>query len=176
MKVYVTLLDCQYFTYLSYIPYRCVPQESFAQSFNSNWRPSKSWLKKLNTLFSSIQQNISYSVSYLKTKQEIRSRKEFSAPLLENSTPAEYFCVWKKKHWVCELESGLITVDHKKIPWSKTALEGCLAPVYRREKRFSDICIPCVRLTNNGLNVGLTSLLQTLIRKTGKGRKDTIMN
>ena len=35
----------------------------------------------------------------------------------------------------------------------------CLAPVYRRERRFFEICVPDVRLRNNGSNVGLTSLL-----------------
>ena len=50
----------------------------------------------------------------------------------------------------------------------------CLAPNYRREKRFFDICIPGVRLQNNGSNVGPTSLLQILIREMGKGRTDTI--
>ena len=45
-----------------------------------------------------------------------------------------------------------------------------------RERRFSDICIPGMRLRNNGSNVGLTSLLQILIREMGKGRTDTIMD
>ena len=39
----------------------------------------------------------------------------------------------------------------------------CLAPIYRRERRFFDICIPGVRLRNNGSNVGPTSLLQILV-------------
>ena len=52
----------------------------------------------------------------------------------------------------------------------------CLAPIYRRERRFSDICIPGVRLRNNGSNVGPTSLLQILIREMGKERMDTITN
>ena len=47
----------------------------------------------------------------------------------------------------------------------------CLAPTYRRERRFFDICIPGVRLRNSGSNVGLSSLLQILIRKMGKGRQ-----
>ena len=50
----------------------------------------------------------------------------------------------------------------------------CLAPIYRRERRFFDVCVPGVRLRNNGSNVGLTSLLQILIREMGKGRTDTI--
>ena len=41
----------------------------------------------------------------------------------------------------------------------------CLAPVYQRERRFFDICIPDVLLRNNGSNVCLTSLLQTLINQ-----------
>ena len=45
----------------------------------------------------------------------------------------------------------------------------CLAPIYRRERRFFDICIPGVRLRNNGSNVGPTSLLQILTREMGKG-------
>ena len=45
----------------------------------------------------------------------------------------------------------------------------CLAPIYRRERRFFDICIPDVRLRNNGSNVGPTSLLQMLIREMKKG-------
>ena len=49
-----------------------------------------------------------------------------------------------------------------------------LTPIYRREKRFFDICIPGVRLRNNGPDVGPTSLLQILIREMGKGRTDTI--
>ena len=44
----------------------------------------------------------------------------------------------------------------------------CLTPIYRRERRFFDICIPGVRL-NNGSNVGPISLLQMLIRQMKKG-------
>jgi len=36
-------------------------------------------------------------------------------------------------------------------------LNKCLAPVYRRERRFFGICIPNVRLRNNGSNVGPSS-------------------
>ena len=50
----------------------------------------------------------------------------------------------------------------------------CLAPIYRRERKFFDICIPSVRLRNNGSNVGLTSLLQILIREIGKGRTNDL--
>jgi len=46
---------------------------------------------------------------------------------------------------------------------------GCLAPIYRRERRFFEICMPGVRLRNSGSNVGPTSLLQMLIREMGKG-------
>ena len=52
----------------------------------------------------------------------------------------------------------------------RSIVKVCLAPVYRRERRFFDECIPSVRLRNNGSNVGLTSLLQILIRETGKGK------
>ena len=54
---------------------------------------------------------------------------------------------------------------------------NCLAPIYRRERKFFEICIPAIlrkRLRNNGPDVGPTSLLQILIRDTGKGRMDTI--
>ena len=51
-------------------------------------------------------------------------------------------------------------------------LNKCLAPIYRRERRFFDICIPDMRLRNNGSNVGLTSLLQILaIQGDGEGEK-----
>ena len=50
----------------------------------------------------------------------------------------------------------------------------CHTPIYRRERRFLEICMPGVRLRNNGSNVGPTSLLQILIREMGKGRTDTI--
>ena len=46
----------------------------------------------------------------------------------------------------------------------------CLAPIYRRERRFFDVSVPGVRLRNNGSNVGPTSLLQMLIRKMKKGK------
>ena len=39
----------------------------------------------------------------------------------------------------------------------------------RRERRFFEICMPGVRLRNNGSNVGPTSLLQMLIREMKKG-------
>ena len=52
----------------------------------------------------------------------------------------------------------------------------CLAPIYRRERRFFEICIPSMRLRNNGPDVGPTSLLQILIREMRKGRTDTIMD
>jgi len=45
----------------------------------------------------------------------------------------------------------------------------CLTPIYRRERRFFEICMPGVRLRNNGSNVGPTSLLQMLIREMKKG-------
>ena len=48
-------------------------------------------------------------------------------------------------------------------------LSVCLAPIYRRERRFFEICLPGVRLRNNGSNVGPTSLLQMLIREMKKG-------
>ena len=48
-------------------------------------------------------------------------------------------------------------------------LPYCLNPIYRRERRFFDVCIPGVRLSNNSSNVGLTSLLQMLIREMKKG-------
>jgi len=50
------------------------------------------------------------------------------------------------------------------------SLAYSLIPIYRRERRFFHICIPYVRLRNNGSNVGPTSLLQILIREMGKGR------
>ena len=47
-----------------------------------------------------------------------------------------------------------------------------LSPICRRERRFFDICIPNVRLRNNGSNVGPTSLLQILaIQGEGEGKK-----
>ena len=49
------------------------------------------------------------------------------------------------------------------------ALQRCLAPIYKRETRFFEICKPGVRLRNNSSNVGPTSLLQMLIREMGKG-------
>ena len=39
----------------------------------------------------------------------------------------------------------------------------CFTPIYRRERRFFDICIPDVRLRNNSSNVRPTSLIQILI-------------
>jgi len=36
---------------------------------------------------------------------------------------------------------------------------------YQSERRFFDICIPDMRLRNNGSNVGLTNVLQVLITK-----------
>ena len=50
--------------------------------------------------------------------------------------------------------------------------QRCLAPVYRRERRFFEICIPGVRLSNNSPGVGPTSLLPILIREMGKGIMD----
>jgi len=42
---------------------------------------------------------------------------------------------------------------------------GYLTSVYRKVRRFFDMCIPNVRLRNNGSNVGLKSLLQILIKQ-----------
>ena len=47
-----------------------------------------------------------------------------------------------------------------------------LAPIYRRERRFFDICIPGVRLRNNDSNVGPTSLLHMLIMEMKKGEDE----
>jgi len=48
----------------------------------------------------------------------------------------------------------------------------CLAPIYRREKRSFDVCIPGMRLRNNGADIGPTSLLQMLIREMKKGEDE----
>ena len=50
----------------------------------------------------------------------------------------------------------------------------CLAPIYRRERTFFDICIPGMRLRNNSPDVGLTCLLRFVIREIGKGRMDDL--
>ena len=51
-------------------------------------------------------------------------------------------------------------------------LGQCFAPIYRRERRFFDICIPDMRLRNNGSNVGPTILLQNLfVQGDGEGKK-----
>ena len=56
---------------------------------------------------------------------------------------------------------------------SDTVSPPCLAPIYRRERRFFEIRMPGVRLRNNGSNVGPTSLLQILaIQGDGEGEKD----
>jgi len=53
----------------------------------------------------------------------------------------------------------------------------CPAPIYRRERKFFDICIPDVRSRNNSSNIGLTSLLQILVTKgDGEGKAATVMN
>ena len=56
----------------------------------------------------------------------------------------------------------------------ETVIGKCLSPIYRRERRFVEICISSVRLRNNGPDVGPISLLQILIRKMGKGRMDDL--
>jgi len=58
----------------------------------------------------------------------------------------------------------------------RSIIVGCLTPVYRRERRFFDICISGVRLRNYGSNAGPTSLLQILIREMGKIRPVTVTN
>ena len=60
--------------------------------------------------------------------------------------------------------------------WNSTSpkTDPCLAPIYRRERRFFEICIPSMRLRNNGPDVGPNSLLKILKREMGKGRMDTI--
>ena len=51
-------------------------------------------------------------------------------------------------------------------------IHECLTPIYRRERRLFDICIPSMRLRNNSSNVGLTSLLQILVvQGDGEGEK-----
>jgi len=51
-------------------------------------------------------------------------------------------------------------------------VDECFSPIYRRERRFFDICIPNKRLRNNGSNVGLTSLLEILaIQGEEEGKK-----
>ena len=40
-----------------------------------------------------------------------------------------------------------------------------LTPIYRRERRFFDICIPDMRLRNKGSSVGPVRLLQILINQ-----------
>jgi len=62
------------------------------------------------------------------------------------------------------VRSGL----EKVLPFLKL-LSLCLASIYRRERRFFDICIPGVRLRNNGPDAGPTSLLQMLISEMKEG-------
>ena len=51
-------------------------------------------------------------------------------------------------------------------------MDECFSPIYRRERRFFDVCIPGIRLRNNGSNVGPTSLLQILVvQGDGEGEK-----
>jgi len=51
-------------------------------------------------------------------------------------------------------------------------IHECLTPIYRRERRFFDICIPGVKLRNSSSNIGQTSLLQILvIQGDGEGEK-----
>ena len=51
----------------------------------------------------------------------------------------------------------------------------CLAQINRRERRFFEICIPRMRLRNNGPDVSPTSVLQNLNQGDGrKGRTDAI--
>ena len=58
------------------------------------------------------------------------------------------------------------------LGFSSKKLCYCLIPIYRRERRFLEICIPGMRLRNNGLNVGPTSLLQILVvQGDGEGEK-----
>jgi len=53
-----------------------------------------------------------------------------------------------------------------------TSIGRCVATIYRRERRFFDICIPSMRLRSNSSTVGPTSLLQILvIQGDGKGEK-----
>jgi len=52
---------------------------------------------------------------------------------------------------------------HGGHPASTTPLNICLVPIYRKERRFFDVCIPGMRLRNTGSNVGPTSLLQILV-------------
>ena len=53
----------------------------------------------------------------------------------------------------------------------ETVIGKCLSPIYRRERRFFDICIPNARLRNNGSNVSPTSLLQILVIQGDGERK-----
>ena len=63
-----------------------------------------------------------------------------------------------------------VELSHLHLPKLElSVLEKCLAPICRRERRFFEICMPGMRLRNNGSNVGPTSLLQMLIKETGKG-------
>ena len=64
--------------------------------------------------------------------------------------------------------SYILTVNC--LSQSRIKVSVCLTPIYRRERRFSDVCIPGMRLRNNSSNVGLTSLLQMLIREMKKGQ------
>ena len=59
-----------------------------------------------------------------------------------------------------------LTITMKKIN------SNYFTPIYRRERRFFDICILDVRLRNNGSNVGPITLLQILvIQGDGEGKK-----
>ena len=64
-------------------------------------------------------------------------------------------------------EDGISELLHSQSMSLKSFLIGllplCLAPIYRRERRFFEICMPSMRLRNDGSNVGPTSLLQMLI-------------
>ena len=96
--------------------------------------------------------------------------------------------IWKKKkknvitdiHWCLlsiywdqrvEVVAVRWWVVHFSSGNSDTVSPPCLTPIYSRERRFFEICIPRMRLRNNGPDVGPTSLLQMLIREMKKGEE-----
>ena len=58
-----------------------------------------------------------------------------------------------------------------KLQYTKNFLAySCLAPIYRRERRFLIYVIPDMRFRSNSSNVDPTSLLQILYHSERKGK------
>jgi len=118
------------------------------------------------------EENVSDLLLYLDCHNSIgpvgiREQKK-TAEVIDKPLSLIYYHTWSTgevpDNWRLDNVTSIYKKEQKESPGNYRHVSPtlCLTPIYRRERRFFDICIPNVRLRNNSSNGDLISLLQIL--------------